>query len=448
MDGISIRNTPSTASRREPPHHKSIKYTERKIMKVRILAIALAVLACSAIGISQEPFTPGTWQALKTPPASAVGHMLLLTDGSVLVNSYFFSVHTDSWYRLIPDSTGNYVNGHWVNAGSAPSGYNPLYFASSVLPNGQVVIMGGEYNNGGDAFTTKGAIYNPHANTWTSLAAPSGWTTIGDASSVVLPDGKMMLANCCSTQQAILTSLSPVTWTATGSGKFDENDEEGWTLLPNGNVLTVDAYVNSFSATGTNSEIYNTKTGTWATAGSTINQLWDSSVGCGSPSYEEGPSILRPDGTVFWTGANRCAAGHTAIYDTTTSTWSAGPDFATGLDIADGPAALLPDGNVLLDTSPAIFKKGSKFYEWDGTTLNATNAPSTAATDSSYVGNMVCLPSGQIMFTDFSSSVEIYTPSGTYNPAWQPIVTSVAATLTHGSGNNSITGTQFNGLSQ
>jgi hypothetical protein len=417
----------------------------------RVLAVALTLLAWSGIASSQEPFTAGTWHAVKAAPPSAVGHMLLLTDGSVLVDSFFFSVHTDSWYRLIPDSTGSYINGHWVNAASAPAGYNPLYFASEVLPSGQVVVIGGEYNNGSSAWTTLGAIYTPHSNSWASLAAPTGWANVGDAQSVVLANGKMMLANCCSTQEAILTSLSPVTWTTTGSGKFDISDEEGWTLLPGGKVLTVDAYVGSYLSTGTNSEIYNPGTGAWSSAGSTVKQLWDSSAACGgssSASYEEGPGVLRPDGTVLWTGANRCAAGHTAIYHVANGTWTAGPDFATGLDIADGPAALLPDGNVLLDTSPGIFGTGSKFYEWDGTAMNLTTGPPNAPGDSSYYGNMVCLPTGQIMFTDFSSSVQIYTPSGTYKPAWQPTITSVAATLTHGVGNNLITGTQFNGLSQ
>jgi hypothetical protein len=37
---------------------------------------------------------------------------------------------------------------------------------------------------------------------------------------------------------------------------------------------------------------------------------------------------------------------------------------------------------------------------------------------------------------------------GTFNSAWQPTIKSVATTLTHGSTNNPITGTQFNGLSQ
>ena len=137
-------------------------------MKVfRTLGIALLALACCSIAIAQEPFTAGTWTKVKNAPASDVAHAILLNDGSVLVNSMFFQNHADPWYRLVPDSTGSYINGTWVNAGTAPSGYNPLYFASQLLPDGRVVIFGGEYNNGSAVWTTKGAVYNPITNAWT-----------------------------------------------------------------------------------------------------------------------------------------------------------------------------------------------------------------------------------------------------------------------------------------
>ena len=408
----------------------------------RTLAIALlTLLAWSGIASSQEPFTAGTWTAVTNPAPSNVAHMVLLTDGSVLVNSFFFESHADNWYRLIPDNTGSYINGTWTNAGTLPSGYNPLYFASAVLPNGKVIIMGGEYNNGAADWTTKGAMYNPATNTWSSVAAPSGWTTIGDASGIVLPDGKFMLANCCTTQQAILTSQSPITWTATGTGKHDENDEEGWTLLPDGNIITVDAYVNG-TCCPKGSEIYDTTTGTWSAGPSTVVNLVDPG------SHELGPGILRPDGTVFWGGATTS----NAIYNSSTNTFTTAPSFGGGLDMADAPGAVLPDGNVLLDTSPGIFANGVKFFEWDGTNLNAVPAPPNASSYTSFEGNMVCLPTGQILFTQFASpgvsEVEIYTAAGTYNTAWRPVITHLASTLTHGSLNNAIGGTQFNGLTQ
>src|SRR5690348_794031 len=50
--------------------------------------------------------------------------------------------------------------------------------------------------------------------------------------------------NCCTTDEAILTLTNGVaSWAATGTGKFDWNDEEGWTMLPGGKILTVDCYV-------------------------------------------------------------------------------------------------------------------------------------------------------------------------------------------------------------
>ena len=120
-----------------------------------------------------------------------------------------------------------------------------------------------------------------------------------------------------------------MTWTNfQGNGKFDVFDEEGWNLLPNGKLLTVDAYVFQYDPTGMNSELYDPASQTWSSAGSTIVQLWDSHCGNSKKaSFEVGPAVLRPDGTVFATGANTCGTGHNAIYDSSTGTWTAGPDF-------------------------------------------------------------------------------------------------------------------------
>ena len=299
--------------------------------------------------------------------------------------------------------------------------------------------MGGEYNNGGAVWTTQGALYNPNSKTWSSLTAPSGWTTVGDAQSIILPNGHMMMANCCTTQEAILTLTgTTATWASTGTGKFDDNDEEGWTMLPGGKILTVDAYVPS-GCCKMGYQIYDPTTGAWTTpTNNTVVNLVDPS------SLELGPMPLLPNGTVFAAGATT----NNAIYTPSTGTWASAPKFGGTLDIADGPAAVLPDGNALFNTSPGVFNTGSKFFEWDGTTLNATAAPSNAAVNSSYVGNMVVLPTGQILFTDFSSTVEIYTPSGTPCAGCAPTIKTVATTLTHNSKNNKITGTQFNGLTQ
>jgi hypothetical protein len=241
-----------------------------------------------------------------------------------------------------------------------------------------MIIEGGEYllNLAQTAliptWTNQGSIYDPLANVWTPIDPPAGWETIGDAQSVILPNGTYMQANCC-TDQAALLNAATLTWTSTGANKFDPNDEEGWTLLPIGQVLAVDAYAPippfPYIPTGTNSELYNPGTGAWSTAGSTIVQLWDSAADCGgesAASFELGPAVLRPDRTVFYTGANSCGPGNTAVYDWRSRRWTAGPAFPDDYDIADGPAALEPNGNVLMMASPGIFESPSQFFEWNG----------------------------------------------------------------------------------
>jgi hypothetical protein len=378
-----------------------------------------------------------TWTPLAHQPSFSPNTALLLTDGTVMVQA----TESGNWWRLTPDNTGSYVNGTWSQLASMPSGYGPLYYASAVLPDGRVVVEGGEYNlSGGPGWITKGAIYDPASNTWTSITPPAGWNTIGDAQGIVIANGTFMLANCC-TAQAALLDPSALTWTSTGTGKADgDNDEEGWTLLPNGKVLTVDA---NNTANLTLSEVYDPATGGWSSAGSTIVKLADINAD-GSGSREIGPAVLRPDGTVFATGGT----SNTAIYNTANGSWAAGPSFANGTDIADGPAALLPNGNVLLDASPGIFHSPSSFFEFDGTNLIAAPNPPNAGNDPSYVGRMLVLPTGQILFTDSSLDVELYTASGTFQNAWRPTISSFPFSLAPGTVNYSISGTQFNGLSQ
>ena len=397
---------------------------------MKSLRSLFVVLLVAALGIARAQ----TWTPLTNQPAFAPGTALLLTDGRVLVqdeNTY------NDWWTLTPDLTGSYLNGTWTQVASLSSNYGPLYYASAVLPDNRVVVMGGEYNFGIGAWTNLGAIYDPNANVWTSLNAPTGWANVGDAQSVILPDGTMMIADCCTFSQALLNAKK-LTWKSTGSGKHDGNDEEGWTLLPNGKVLTVDANCGSCNY----SEIYDPATGSWTAAGNTIVTLPD--VG----SHEIGPAILRPDGTVIYMGGS----GHNAVYNSITGQWTAAPDFPLNqqsqqLDMADAPAALLPDGNVLAMTSPGVFNAGLEFFEWDGNNFNPTVNIPNASVDTSYYGRMLVLPTGQIFLDDGSNDIELYTSTGAANPSWAPTITKFTKTLMHGK-SYILKGTQLNGLSQ
>jgi hypothetical protein len=391
------------------------------------------------------------WTRTTHNPPVNLGTALLLTDGTVIAheeNDQSGNVATNRWYKLTPDINGSYINGTWSQIASMAANYGPLFFASAVLPDGRVIVEGGEYNQFGGGFTNLGAIYDPVANTWTSVNPPTGWNSIGDAESVVLSNGQLMLANAVTTQAALFNPLN-MTWTPTGTGKFDINDEEGWTLLPNGKVLTVDAYVQHYQSNGMNYELYDPTSGIWSVAGTTPVQLWDSAANCGGQShasFEVGPALLLPNGTVFATGANSCGAAHTAIYNTNSGTWTAGPDFPGNLGIADGPAALEPNGKMLMMTSPLIFQAGSIFFEWDGTSLTPVAGPPNAPNVSCFQGHLLLLPTGQIMYTDYTNDVEIFTPTpGNYN--WVPSAYVKSPALTRGHTYLMI-GTKLNGLSQ
>jgi hypothetical protein len=182
-----------------------------------------------------------TVQPLVNQPPSPVGLPLLLTDGTVMFEG---NIGDPRWWKLTPDSTGSYLHGTWSALASFPGlwNYAPFAAATAVLADGRVVIEGGEYNppDGPFPLTNKGAIYDPVANAWTQVAPPPGWDFIGDATSIVMPNGKFLLGNKLDMRIAELDPAT-MTWTGLGSaGKADFNAEEGWTLLPDGSFLTVD----------------------------------------------------------------------------------------------------------------------------------------------------------------------------------------------------------------
>jgi hypothetical protein len=310
-----------------------------------------------------------------------------------------------------------------------------------VLPDGRVIVEGGEDNLGNDeAETNQGAIYDPVRNAWTPVAPPAGpqWTTIGDAPSTVLADGTFMLGgsgNYTNTTQALLNPAT-LTWTISGSGKVDNNEESGFTLLPDDDVLAV-----GVTPTPDYAEIYNRQSGAWSGAGTVPAPVVNVDAG------EIGPQPLLPDGTVLVLGGS----GQNAIYDVATQTWSAGPSFpmidGQQYDCADAPAAVLPDGNVLIDASPGVYQSPSHFFIFNGTSLTQATDPANAANLHSTYGYMLVLPTGQILFNDRFGRMEVYDAGGSPNPSWRPVVKSVHKKLVPG-GTYSVAGRQLNGLTQ
>ena len=90
------------------------------------------------------------WKPLvNQPPVGFASTLFLLTDGRLLLSDEF----TNHWWLLTPDANGSYLNGTWKQA--ADSNYDRLYFGSSVLADGRVIIAGSEYSVLGGSWTNK-----------------------------------------------------------------------------------------------------------------------------------------------------------------------------------------------------------------------------------------------------------------------------------------------------
>jgi hypothetical protein len=389
---------------------------------------------------------------------------LLLTDGTVMAqDGTFFNM----WWKLTPDINGSYLNGTWTQLASLPVAYSPYAASEAVLADGRVVVIGGEYSGPNENFTltNEGAIYDPRTDTWSPLAAPPGFINIGDSPNTVLPDGRFLLGDKLTKQDSALDPRT-LQWTNLRStGKNDFNAEEGWTLLPDGKVLTLDVL------DAPKAEAYSPWRQEWRATATVPVDLHSPTtvVGCVSygpapnqcyyPPGEIGPAILRPDGTVFATGSYANAdptlspgsAGHTAIYNTHTRTWTQGPDFPINVDTycyvncqlvgdnaGDNYAVLLPNGKVLVE--------GLLFgYEFDGTQF-ATTVP-----EDIYMGSLSVLPSGEVLFGGFSPNgypAQLYSSPGNHDRSWEPLVLALDAYDLRPGSTYRAWGFQFNGLSQ
>jgi hypothetical protein len=402
-------------------------------------------------------------------PSGFASTCLQLTDGTVMCHEY----NTNRWHRLKPDINGSYQNGSWDVPGftvaDMPNGndpsfgcvncpYTPLYFASAVLPDGRVVVIGGEYNGGGAVWTDIGFMYDPVTNSWSAqISEPFGGGKVGDTQSTILTNGTMLIANITNTD---IASFDPATLTFTAlapTGKNDRNDQENWNILPTGRVLTVD------STTVATSELYDPETNSWDNLTGTVVNLADWGPGTVF-SAEVGPAVIRPDGTVVaFSGTN---SGQNAVYNTATGTWAAtgaAGDFPAGpgashYAVADGPASLLPNGNVLVMASPVyptnppgVFNTPSHFFEFDGTNLTQVADSPNAASFKSYQGRMLLLPSGEVLLTAYNQGaiqdVVLYSNGGAPQDAWRPVITTAPPTVVGGN-TYSISGVLFNGFSE
>jgi hypothetical protein len=379
---------------------------------------------------------PGSWVKLANNPGFAASTMLLLTDGTVMCQEQGGL----NWKKLTPDAGGSYVNGTWSDL--APMHWTRRYYASAVLNDGRVFVSGGEYSNAG-GWTDKSEIYDPTTDVWTEIAPPPGWGGVGDAPCAILPDGRVILGHFGSTKTAIYDPDTD-TWTA-GPTKGYKSSEESWVLLPDDTVITVRC--NSSQR----ADKYDPAGNSWVSGGTlpvNIVEIASSEIGAG---------VLLPNGQAFYAGATN----HTALYSppaiaTDAGTWTAGPDFpndSSGQTVGckDTPSCLLTNGRVLIAAGPVDGVKDdyltpTLFHLFDGGSIARISDPPNA-TGKPYIGRMLLVPTGQVLFAAQTNAIYAYSYFSCPDPGWRPQITSSPSTVLSGF-TYSVSGQRFNGMSQ
>ena len=378
-----------------------------------------------------------TWTPLKNQPPTYVSAMWLMQDGRVLAH-----LHGETQlYTLSPDQQGSYLNGQWHTAGS----FNvaKLYFASAVLSDGQLVACGGEYAGQGlpkveTAYCEIYDLFNDPTSVATAFAPPAHWTDIGDAPSVVLNDGTFMTRSYPRDEAALLNA-SDLTWTVIGG---DGYQEETWTLLQTGDVITTSCIDNTTRRYGASVNAWSPDSNLPLVIGNVFKS-------------ETGPAIALMDGRVIFFGST----GNTCIYTPgapgQNGAWVQGPDFPVDpsnsggqLFAADVPAMLEPSGKVLVLTQGNA-NTSSFWVEYDpvqnGFSEILAGAPSVSGCDTT---RMLTLPSGRgLVAVAYSGVVYELTFSGTSDPSWAPTITSFPSKV-YTCTTVTLKGTQLCGLSE
>ena len=349
-------------------------------------AVTLAA-AAAAVGLAATPATAaasGTFTATGSMHAAHTqGKATLLPDGQVLVTG----ANSGGGAPALPSpELYDPVAGTWAVTGQMNT--PRIAATATLLPNGQVLVAGG--SGGGSNALASAELYNPATGTWSVTGSMrkgrSGLNGAG-ASATLLPDGQVLIAGGEDANFNLLSSAelyNPATgkFTPTGSMTTGRVGQSA-TLLNNGQVLIA-------GGGGTATELYNPATGKFTPTGSMISahgdnvgtllpggdvlvtgkaqtfaELYDPATGQWSNASAGLPACLSnqecrqfstatllPTGNVLLAGglvgliSNPQTTATAMLYHPGTGTWTSTGSMTTGRE--NQTATLLQDGQVLM----------------------------------------------------------------------------------------------------
>jgi N-acetylneuraminic acid mutarotase len=251
----------------------------------------------------------------------------LLPNGQVLVTGGENAAGFLASAELFNPSTGR-----WTETGSMAM--PRINHQATLLPSGQVLVSGGNNTTGSLA---SAELYNPSTGRWTTTGSMTIPRTLHGAA--LLLNGQVLVAAGNNTVGSVNTAelYNPSTGTWRATGNMQSLHPFTLTALPDGRALAVDDSGNVNSP----GELYNPSTGQWTVTGDMYY------------AHSGDAAVLLPNGDVLAYGNHfACYAGQ--FFNPSTNTWSR-TSGQCGTGISFGPLALLATGKVLLAGGSIIY---------------------------------------------------------------------------------------------
>lgn len=304
------------------------------------------------------------------------------------------------------------LKGLWAVTG--PMSKPRVEHTATLLSNGQVLVVGGYYNDGASRYLATAELYNPATSTWAITGSLAQARTRHTATK--LANGKVLVAGGLfynGVAYQVLNSAAiydPATgaWTTTGVMKLGRYWHTA-TLLADGKVLVVGGSSNPNNSTisTNNAELYDSATGTW------------SLVAAMSTARVYHTATLLNNGKVLITGGQNSVNGVLAdavTYDPTSRVWSSVGIMSTPRVFHS--ATLLRDGKVLITGGykalniPLPLK--NDLFDPSPTGVNHWSIPASGLVAGRYSHTATMLYTGRILVTGGVSNaafgVELYDP--------------------------------------
>jgi N-acetylneuraminic acid mutarotase len=280
-----------------------------------VVVVGLFAVAASTV-VAQSS---GTWALTGSLNTARAAHTAtLLPNGQVLVAGGENTTGILARAELYNPSTGK-----WTETGSMST--PRINHQATLLANGQVLVSGGHSSTGA---LESAELFNPSTGQWTTTGSMTVPRT--GHSALQLENGQVLVVagdNTGTDSSAELYTPATGTWRATTSMQSPRS----FTLvpLPDGRALAVD----DSGTVNQESEIYNPSTAQWTLTGIMYYA-------------HEGDAVLLPNGNALAYG-NHFACYGGQFFNPSTNTWSR-TQFQCGTGISFGPLALLATGKALL----------------------------------------------------------------------------------------------------